>query len=33
VRGFLNVEMEGLPEKLQQAINDQIEHLDSSDVM
>ncbi|BBD08316.1 SufB/SufD family protein [Desulfovibrio ferrophilus] len=33
VRGFLNVEMDGLPEALKQAIDEQINHLDSSDAM
>ncbi len=33
VRGFLNVDMEGLPDKLKQAIDDQINHLDASDAM
>jgi Fe-S cluster assembly scaffold protein SufB len=33
VRGFLNVDMDGLPEKLQQAISEQIDQLDSSDAM
>ncbi|UIJ38140.1 SufD family Fe-S cluster assembly protein [Desulfobaculum bizertense] len=31
VRGFLNVEMEGLPEELQRAIKEQIDQLDSSE--
>ena len=33
VRGFLNVEMEGLPKELQQAIEKQIDELDASDAM
>jgi Fe-S cluster assembly scaffold protein SufB len=33
VRGFLNVEMEGLPQELQEAINKQINELDASDAM
>ena len=33
VRGFLNVDMEGLPKELQDAINQQIDELDSSDAM
>ncbi|MFV0350526.1 MAG: SufB/SufD family protein [Halodesulfovibrio sp.] len=33
VRGFLNVEMEGLPPELQEAINKQINELDASDAM
>ncbi len=33
VRGFLNVEMEGLPPELQEAIDKQISELDAGDVM
>lgn len=33
VRGFLNVDMDGLPPRLQQAISEQIDQLDSSDAM
>ncbi|NJB67346.1 hypothetical protein GGQ74_000986 [Desulfobaculum xiamenense] len=33
VRGFLNVDMEGLPVALKRAIDEQINHLDASDVM
>ncbi|WP_461210710.1 SufB/SufD family protein [Desulfocurvus sp. DL9XJH121] len=33
VRGFLNVEMEGLPAELQKAIDEQIDQLDASDAM
>ena len=33
VRGFLNVEMEGLPPELQAAIDKQISELDAGDVM
>ena len=33
VRGFLNVEMEGLPNELKKAIDEQIDQLDASDVM
>ncbi|MBG0777635.1 MAG: SufD family Fe-S cluster assembly protein [Desulfovibrionaceae bacterium] len=33
VRGFLNVDMEGLPKELEEAINKQIEELDAGDTM
>ena len=33
VRGFLNVDMDGLPKELQNAINQQIDELDASDAM
>ena len=33
VRGFLNTDIMGLPEKLQKAIDKQIEELQASDVM
>jgi hypothetical protein len=33
VRGFLNVDVMGLPEKLQKEINKQIEELDSGNAM